>query len=240
MGLNDIQPKHVREALKLCRELGELEFLRRYAFQPARRFLLVHQGRYYQSKAIVGAAHEFATGHALTHKQFSGGKKHAVRLLEGMGFVVVEKPLDDWKLWPRLDVDVTTLAGQFPGWRRWNARHEFPEVEWPGVYVIGVFSDVPPKRVFPLPESVVYVGQTTRTLRERLAQFAESAGNGKAGHSGGLTFHKTGEDLGAAWLSVLPVRLTPGEQSGAITVLEGLLLWAYARRWGRPPSCNSK
>jgi hypothetical protein len=22
--------------------------------------------------------------------------------------------------------------------------------------------------------------------------------------------------------------------------LEGLLLWAYARRWGRPPSCNSK
>lgn len=222
-----------------CTRLKEIAFLDKYGFKPARRFLLVHRGRYYQSKAIVGAAHGFATGKPLTHDKFSGGKQHSVRVLTSLGFDVVDQPLDDWPLWSHLDRDSRTLARHFPGWKPWDSRTEFEELAWPGVYVIGVF-DRRPRRVFPLPSEVVYVGQTTRKLRERLDEFHESASTGRSGHSGGCRFHLTGHALRGAWLSVLPVRLPPGEQRGAITVLEGLLIWAYSRSWGRPPACNSK
>jgi hypothetical protein len=175
----------------------------------------------------------------LTTKNSSGGKDHAVRVLTALGFEVLDQPVDDWMLWQRLDEDAKTLAGHFPGWKPWASRTEFPELSWPGVYVIGVFA-TKPGRVFPLPQEVVYVGQTTRTLRERLDEFDDSASTGRDGHSGGCTFHKSGRALPDTWVSVLPVRLPPGEQDGAITVLEGLLIWAYSRKWGRPPACNSK
>ena len=111
------------------------------------------------------------------------------------------------------------------------------ELAWPGVYVIGRFK-APPARVFPLPKDVVYVGKTTRTLGERLLEFHKSA-TGGVGHSGGWTFYETYNGaLQNLWVSVLPVRLPPGEQAGAIAVLEGLLIWSYARQWKRPPVCN--
>jgi hypothetical protein len=61
MALSDIKAKHVRQAIAECKQLGEVAFLEKYGFSPARRFLLVHGARYYQSKVIIGAAHGFAT-----------------------------------------------------------------------------------------------------------------------------------------------------------------------------------
>jgi hypothetical protein len=240
MGLRDIGKKHVRAALAECKQLGELSFLDKYGFRPARRFLLVHRGRYYQSKAIIGAAHGFATGTPFTAYNSSGGKRHAVQALRALDFEVVDKPFDDWLLWPHLDRDARLLRGHLPRWKRWSDRFDFvDEMMWPGVYVIGRFFGKP-RRVFPLPKQVVYVGQTKRTLSERLKEFHVSAMGG-TGHSGGCSFHKNyGPRLLNVWVSVLPVRLPPGEQAGAITVLEGLLIWSYSRCWKRPPECNSK
>jgi hypothetical protein len=241
MALLDITAKNVRAAVAECERLGEVDFLAKHGFNHARRFLLVYRHRYYPSKAIVGAAHEHATGAGLGPGEFSGGAGHSVRLLRKLGFEVVDRPADDWPFWSRIDADADALRQHVQPWLPWEQRGEADAMAWPGVYLIGVFPDGAPKRVWPLPKATVYVGQTRRTLGERLGEFDGSARAGTYGHSGGRTFHRRfGGELGTAYVSVVPVRLPPGEQAAAITVLEGLLIWAYARRWGEPPACNSK
>jgi 5-methylcytosine-specific restriction enzyme A len=69
--------------------VGQPAFLSRYGFDPARLYLLVHDGRFYDSKAIVGAAHGYLPGEPpLATRQFSGGEATVGRLLRGLGFTV--------------------------------------------------------------------------------------------------------------------------------------------------------
>jgi 5-methylcytosine-specific restriction protein A len=92
MGLADITAAQVEQALKEYDRLGGEAFLRRYGFGPARRYLLVRDGREYDSKAVVGAAHGFLPGRApLAARSFSGGEAHAVGLLRRLGFTVVDR-----------------------------------------------------------------------------------------------------------------------------------------------------
>jgi hypothetical protein len=71
--------------------LGRDEFLRRYGFGRARDYEVVHDGKRYDSKAIVGAAH----GHQhpslgpLKSGDFSGGQPTISKLRE-LGFDVVQ------------------------------------------------------------------------------------------------------------------------------------------------------
>lgn len=251
MAIGDITFDNVRAAISECNEVGELTFVERYGFKSARRFLLEYRGRYYPSKAILGVAHRFTSeARALTSNELNGGDQHfygAARVLRNLGFTVVDQPVDDWALWPQLDGAALTLTDRFVGWERWVDRDpdlsegEYDQCAWPGVYVIGIFDDEPPKRVFPLPIEVIYIGQTTRTLRERLLEFHKSANEGRSGHSGGYRFYTEHNGaLASTWVTMLPVRLPPSEQPGAITVLEGLLIWSYSRTWKRPPCCNMK
>jgi len=69
-------------------ERGRDEFLRTYGFGHAKKFFAFHEGRQYDSKAIVGVAHRFRHGVALTSDSFSGGEKTVVSLLSGLGFEV--------------------------------------------------------------------------------------------------------------------------------------------------------
>ncbi|MEU6989680.1 HNH endonuclease [Streptomyces sp. NPDC046465] len=72
--------------------IGRDAFLRKYGFQPARTYLLVINGRYYDSKAVVGAAHGFLPGRGpLLAREFSGGRDHAAKLLGALGFQVVSR-----------------------------------------------------------------------------------------------------------------------------------------------------
>jgi MoxR-like ATPase len=70
-------------------EVGRDEFLARYGFSPARDVVVLHEGRRYDSKPIVGAAH----GHQhpnlgpLRHTEFSGGRP-TIAKLEQLGFEV--------------------------------------------------------------------------------------------------------------------------------------------------------
>jgi predicted restriction endonuclease len=68
--------------------LGREAFLAKYGFQPARTYLLEYEGRSYDSKAIAGVAHQYATGHVLTAAEFSGGFATVGRVLERLGFSV--------------------------------------------------------------------------------------------------------------------------------------------------------
>jgi 5-methylcytosine-specific restriction protein A len=89
VALNDITREAVLEAIGEYDDLGQDGFLERYGFDRARQYLLVHDGKRYDSKAIVGAAHGFLPGeHSLTAGEFSGGKATVGQLLQRLGFTV--------------------------------------------------------------------------------------------------------------------------------------------------------
>lgn len=96
MSLKDLNdPKAVLEAIAEYDQLGQEVFLKRYGFGKARTFALIHGGRSYDSKAIVGAAHGYQFGTPLSSKQFSGGLATVVPKLEELGFTVVALALDE-------------------------------------------------------------------------------------------------------------------------------------------------
>lgn len=92
--LSAVTPQDVRTAVRLCDELGEKEFLARYGFGRSTRYGLHVDGAVYPSKAILGVAHEFATGTALTSDSFFGGQQETVRILERLGFDVLSDGSD--------------------------------------------------------------------------------------------------------------------------------------------------
>ncbi|MFL1901040.1 HNH endonuclease [Streptomyces tauricus] len=77
-------------------ELGRDAFLSKYGFGEARSYVLMYEGRGYDSKAIAGVAHEWAQGRALGPGEFSGGKDHAAAWLKRLGFQVRAVKNPDW------------------------------------------------------------------------------------------------------------------------------------------------
>ncbi|MFF3143336.1 HNH endonuclease [Streptomyces sp. NPDC057927] len=77
-------------------ELGREAFLQRYGFGEARSYVLMYEGREYDSKAIAGVAHKWDQGRALTAGEFSGGRDHAVAWLKRLGFQVKAVKNPDW------------------------------------------------------------------------------------------------------------------------------------------------
>lgn len=91
MALSDM---HSREAILAAIEefnrLGRGAFLEQRGFGRARRYFLDHDGKSYDSKAIVGVAHgyEFPDKGPLKASDFSGGEATVKRKLEELGFMV--------------------------------------------------------------------------------------------------------------------------------------------------------
>ena len=57
-------------------------------FAPTTTYDLLWDERRYPPKAILGTAHEFATGQRLASGDFEGGKTGAVKVLGNLGFTV--------------------------------------------------------------------------------------------------------------------------------------------------------
>lgn len=100
-------PAHVRRAAREYDRLGRDAFLARYGFGRSTEYLVEVDGRLYDSKALLGAAHQWASPdrRPLPHSAFSGGCTAAVRFLEGLGFAV-HRVSDD-----ALDVGRSAPAG---------------------------------------------------------------------------------------------------------------------------------
>jgi len=89
MALRDITRAQVLAAIEEYDALGQEGFLAKYGFDHARSYLLIHDEKAYDSKAIVGAAHGVGPGkQALSAGQFSGGEATVGRLLRRLGFTV--------------------------------------------------------------------------------------------------------------------------------------------------------
>lgn len=80
-------------------ELGADQFLARYGFAAARLYRVAEHGRQYDSKAIVGVAHGYATGQFLTASDFSGGQQTVVKTLRALGFSFSPARVDDTRAW---------------------------------------------------------------------------------------------------------------------------------------------
>lgn len=89
MAIADITAAEVRRAMAEYDDLGQDSFLAKYGFGRARTYVLQHDGRDYDSKAILGAAHGFLAGEVpLTSDVFYGGKAAAAADLRRLGFEV--------------------------------------------------------------------------------------------------------------------------------------------------------
>ncbi|HEY4153004.1 MAG TPA: hypothetical protein VGM38_06745 [Pseudolysinimonas sp.] len=82
---------HVAQAAQEFDSLGADAFFAQRGFAPATTYNLVHGGRDYPPKAILGAAFEIATGQRLQSTDFEGGKSGAVKVLTQLGFSVLPK-----------------------------------------------------------------------------------------------------------------------------------------------------
>lgn len=70
--------------------LGRERFLERYGFGPAQSYFLVHGGKRYDSKTIVGVAYGYENpSHGrLKSQEFNGGRDTVQDCLERLGFEV--------------------------------------------------------------------------------------------------------------------------------------------------------
>ncbi|RKT56723.1 HNH endonuclease [Saccharothrix australiensis] len=88
MGYTDVRRQDVVAAMAEYDRKGREAFLAEYGYDKARLYVLVHDGKRYDSKAIVGVAHKYRNGTALRHDQLIGGRATVGRHLVALGFRV--------------------------------------------------------------------------------------------------------------------------------------------------------
>ena len=87
---SSVTRQHVLQALAEYDARGGDEFLEVYGFPPSPGYTLVHEGRGYDFKAVLGVAHRYATGRLATPDEFGGGMAQAVAVVRKRGFEVSE------------------------------------------------------------------------------------------------------------------------------------------------------
>jgi 5-methylcytosine-specific restriction protein A len=91
--LNDLTSRDaVLAAIHEFDAKGRAAFLATYEFEQSRVYFLHHEGRNYDSKAIVGVAYGKQHGTPLKASDFSGGEKTVVKCLQRLQFSIVETP----------------------------------------------------------------------------------------------------------------------------------------------------
>ncbi len=80
--------EHVLLAVDEYDRLGDEDFLTEHGFEKAPAYVLRNGGKDYDSKAVLGVAHGYATGKAASSQEFSGGKEGAAKVLRALGFDV--------------------------------------------------------------------------------------------------------------------------------------------------------
>ncbi|MFD5031422.1 hypothetical protein ACFWM0_13550 [Streptomyces sp. NPDC058405] len=122
MGIADVTRDDVLRTLAEYDDLGGEAFLAKYRFKPARSYVLLHDGRRYDSKAIVGVAHRHVNGQALGSGDFSGGAATVVPVLTRLGFHVEVSPAGDGPTDPGLTARllVSPAFGSAESRRHWE------------------------------------------------------------------------------------------------------------------------
>lgn len=119
MGFADVSASDLLETIREFDRLGREAFLAHYGYGEATRFFLIHEGRRYDSKAIVGVAHQVRHSRPLRFDEFSGGEQTVVRHLRLLGFTVQSVRNPDWT---REEVILACALLATNDWRYLNAQ----------------------------------------------------------------------------------------------------------------------
>jgi len=87
-------PQAIPEGLTrehVLRALAELSSGADHPFGQPTGYELLHEGRRYPPKAVIGLAYRHLAGRVLLPDEFSGGEAQANHVLRQLGFTVVEK-----------------------------------------------------------------------------------------------------------------------------------------------------
>ena len=97
MGIADVTRPAVLAAIAEHDRIGRDSFLTKYGYGQARSYLLLHEGKSYDSKAILGVAHGYLEGREpLQAQEFSGGEQTVARRLKALGFEVTSSRPPAW------------------------------------------------------------------------------------------------------------------------------------------------
>lgn len=89
-------PTAVHKAIARCDALGREQFREYYGYGKAVSYFLRHEGKTYDSKAIIGVAYGYEhSTKPLRSDEFSGGAARVVPVLTRLGFAVIDKEIDD-------------------------------------------------------------------------------------------------------------------------------------------------
>jgi hypothetical protein len=87
---SSVTRQHLLQALAEYDARGGEQFREVYGFGPSQGYTLVHEGRSYDVKAILGVAHRFATGRLAPPDEFNSDIQSAVAIVRKRGFEVSE------------------------------------------------------------------------------------------------------------------------------------------------------
>ena len=87
---SSVSRQNVLQAIAEYDSRGDTGFLDVYGFEPFPGYALVHDGRSYDLRAVVGVAHRFATGRLATAEEFGSSRDGAIAILRKRGFDVTE------------------------------------------------------------------------------------------------------------------------------------------------------
>ncbi|KQS98774.1 hypothetical protein [Cellulomonas sp. Leaf395] len=87
---SSVSRQHVLQAIAEYDSRGDTGFLDVYGFEPLPGYALLHDGRSYDLRAVVGVAHRLATGRLATSEEFGSSTDGAVAILRKRGFDVTE------------------------------------------------------------------------------------------------------------------------------------------------------
>ncbi len=128
---SSVTRQHVLQAIAEYDSRGGEEFLEAYGFAPSGDHPLVHEGRQYDPRAILGVAHRFATGRLATSEEFHDGVQGAAAILRKRGFEVTEPAGTQRASLPRTARRATPRASRptaRPGARSAAARETPPAI----------------------------------------------------------------------------------------------------------------
>ncbi|GEL93997.1 hypothetical protein [Cellulomonas composti] len=89
---SSVTRQNILQAIAEYDSRGESDFLGVYGFDPLADYSLLHDGRRYDPRAVLGVAHRFATGRLAAANEMSGGAHGAAGILRKRGFEVTEPP----------------------------------------------------------------------------------------------------------------------------------------------------
>jgi hypothetical protein len=158
--ISDItQPDAVKQAIAEYDRIGKDAFLTKYGYRSAAKYFVKHEGKLFDSKAVLGVAYgfQFPKDGPLASNDFNGGEATVARVLKSLGFEVLKQDddlLHPKRLWSRQELlSRPNPLPKLPGVYAWYFRNVPPIIPTTGcnrideyyLLYVGISPSAPPR-----------------------------------------------------------------------------------------------